>query len=213
MLYFIHPLDDSTKFLGDIYNRTIEAIGCDLVTVYTFENESPEDVLKIISSLPSGANIYFLGHGRADRLYGIMSESNEPFVSPEGMRIFNDKNLFTLACNSTKLLSSSFQYSRIKHSIGFGYLPTSDEEVKAIRNMKNKPVSDADLEEFKRVIVKCVSDSVIFTYKKGRGFYYLSSQIRLMLYKEMNESVLKNKNSSVANLIYQVCYQMSYFSN
>jgi len=211
MLYFIHPIDDSTKFLEQIYINAIEVLGKDSVTVFAFKGD--HKFRNEIEELPENSNIFFLGHGRSDKLYGVMSESDEAFVSSDEMSIFNGQNLFTLACQSSELLKSTFKKTEINHSIGFGYLPTTHEEVLKIRNIRKKNISEADIEQFKSVIVSCVSGSVIEMYSKNESFDYLNSYLRLLLHREMNNSVLDRNESGVANLIYQMCYQMSYFRN
>lgn len=211
MLYFIHPIDDSTEFLEQIYINAINELGNVHVTVFAFKGEN--EFRSEIESLPANSNIFFLGHGKSDRLYGVMSESNEAFVSSDEMSIFNGQNLFTLACQSSELLKSTFKKTEINHSIGFGYLPTTDEEVLKIRNMRNKNISSAEIEQFKSIIVSCVSESVIEMHCKNESFDYLNSYLRLLLHQEMNNSVLDQNESGVANLIYQMCYQMRYFRN
>jgi hypothetical protein len=209
MFNFIHPKDDSTKFLETIYLQVIEAIGSEHVKLFVFEDEN--EYRAEVEALPLYSNIIFLGHGRADRLYGVLAESDDPYIFSAEMNIFDHRNLLALACKSSELLKTTFRNTQVKHSIGFGYLPTTAEEVQKIRNMRTKKTSSDDIENFKTVITKCVSHSLIQMHRKGADFSYLYSYLRLLLNKELNNLVLEGNHTGTANLIYQMLYQMSYF--
>lgn len=212
MIHFIHPIDASTEFLKTIYFDLINVFGSHKVNVYAFTSDEEGEAYKSqITKLPENSSIIFLGHGRSDRLYGVLETSNESYFSPEEMKTFNKKNLFLLACQSCELLKKTFRSTNINHSIGFGHLPTSEEEVQKIKNMRKRGASERDIEIFKKIIVRSVSKSLISTFQNEKDFDYLNSHLRLLLHKEMNKAVLENKLSGVAKLIYQMCYQMSYY--
>ena len=214
MIYFIHPIDESTKFLKLIYTNVINRVGKENVTVFSFENYDDEDIYKDeISKLPENSFVCFLGHGRADKFYGVLEDSNEAYISSGEMTLFNNKNLLALACKSDELLKNTFRYTEIKHAIGFGYLPTSYDEVHKIKNMRNKSITGNDIENFKGVIVSCISESLIETYSKNQSFEYLNSYLRMLLFREVNNCVLERGDTALANLIYQMLFQMRYQIN
>jgi hypothetical protein len=211
MFNFIHPIDESTEFLSQIYITVSDAIGSQNITINAYDDDKhSEDIKQGVLSLPENSNVIFLGHGRSDRLYSILEVSNEALFSTQEMAFFNGKNLLALACQSAELLKSTYPRTKIKNSIGFGYLPTSQAEVLKIRDMKSKGTSDDDIEHFKNIIVSSISTSLINTFKYSQSFYYMNNLLRLILHKEMTNSVLEKNSSGVANLIYQMCYQMNY---
>ena len=137
MLFFIYPKDETTEFLEPIYLNAVKSLGEENISLISFVESSYEENFLFINKLPKDASIIFLGHGRNDRLYGLFDESFTPFVESNKMWVFNDKNLFALACESTHLLTHCFNKTSISHSIGFGHLPTSIEEVDEIKKIKS----------------------------------------------------------------------------
>lgn len=210
MLFFIYPKDETTEFLEPIYLEAKDSVGEDNVTLISFDNRSYQENFEQVKNLPKGSNIIFLGHGRENRLYGLFDESFEPFVESNKMWVFNEKNLFALACKSTHLLTYCFHRTSINHSIGFGHLPTSVEEVDEIKKIKHLKVSDDEIEEFKSIIVEAVSMSIIKFYNEGLCFSQIYNHLRLLLNKKMNDAVLVYKNRNLAELIFQMLADMSY---
>ena len=210
MLYFIYPKDETTKFLEPIYLEVLSVFGEERVTLISFEKNSYKENFDIVKELPSGSNIFFLGHGRDNRLYGLFDESLTPFIESNKMWVFNDQNLFALACKSTHLLTYCFHRTSISHSIGFGNLPTSTEEVDEIKKIKHLDISDEDIEEFKNIIIEVVSLSIIKFYNEELCFSDIYKHLRLLLNKKMNNAVLVSKNRNIAELIFQMLSDMSY---
>jgi hypothetical protein len=210
MLYFIYPKDETTEFLEPIYLEALSVFGEEIVTLISFEENSYEENFELVRALPSSSNIIFLGHGRNNRLYGLFDKSYTPFVESNKMWVFNEQNLFALACKSTHLLTYCFHRTSISHSIGFGNLPTSTDEVDEIKKIKHLQISDDDIEEFKSIIVEVVSLSIIKFYKEGLCFSHIYKHLRLLLNIKMNNAVLINKNRNLAELVFQMLADMSY---
>ena len=213
MLYFIYPKDETTEFLEPIYLEVLNAFGEEIVTLISFEKNSYKENFDLVRELPSGSNIIFIGHGRDNRLYGLFDESFTPFIESNKMWVFNEKNLFALACESTHLLTYCFHRTSISHSIGFGNLPTSTEEVDEIKKIKHLNITDDDIDEFKSIIVEVASLSIIKFYKESLCFSHIYKHLRLLLNKKMNNVVLVSKNRNVAELIFQMLADMSYLRN
>mgnify|MGYP000364058611 CR=1 FL=1 len=210
MLYFIHPVDKTTSFLSDIYSKVISVIGEENVCVFDFNSATCQENFDKIKSLPDDSLIVFLGHGRNDRLYGVEDESDEAFVEVNKMWVFDDKSLFALACHSSQLLQGSHHKTRIKHSIGFGDLPTSSEEIENIRKLRNAGVTDDDIEEFKEVIVDSISLALISCFEGNINYEHLYYHLKLLLYKKTNFLVLECNKRNLADLVYQMYSQMTY---
>ncbi|CAH6795034.1 conserved hypothetical protein [Vibrio chagasii] len=210
MLYFIHPVDDSTDFLDKIYKEIIESIGDENVKIFLFDGKEPEDVFDEIKDIPIESNIFFLGHGRGDRLYGVLEEEYTAFVDIKKMSVFDNRNLFCLSCQSEELLTRTHRDRAILSAIGFGNLPTSQEEVNNIRHIRKRNITNYDVDEFKKIIVECVTKSILNFYKNSENFEYLYSYLRILLHKRMNDVVINESKRGLAELIYQMCDQMIY---
>jgi hypothetical protein len=210
MLFFIYPKDETTEFLEPIYLAAKSSLGEGNVCLISFEKNTYEENFNLVKDLPKDSNIIFLGHGRDNRLYGLYDESYTPFVESNKMWVFDEKNLFALACESTHLLTYCFHRTNISHSIGFDRLPTSIEEVDLIKKIKHLKISDDDIEEFKNIIVETVSLSIIKFYSEKSCFSGIYKHLRLLLNKKMNDAVLVNKNRNLAELIFQMLAGMSY---
>lgn len=211
MYYFIHPIDDSTKFLEQIYIRVAHEIGDANVHVFSFEED--HEHLKEIGELPKNSKIIFLGHGRHDRLYGVLAESDEPYISATQMSIFKGQNLLAIACKSSDLLMNACKTTNIIEAIGFGHLPTSNDEVKKIRSMRKQIITEQDLNDFREVIVDVASKSLITCLKEETNFSKLYYFFRLHLNRAIKIAIMDHGNSGVANLIFQMLSQIDYYHN
>jgi hypothetical protein len=211
MYYFIHPIDDSTRFLEQIYIRVAEEVGDANVHVFAFDED--HKYLKEIGELPKNSNVIFLGHGRHDRFYGVLAESDEPYISATQMSIFEGQNLLAIACKSSELLMNACKTTNISNAIGFGHLPTSNDEVNNNRNMRKRIITEHNLNDFREVIVDVASKSLITCLNEGTDFSKLYFLFRLYLNRAIKIAIMDHGNSGVADLIFQMLSQVNYYHN
>ncbi len=208
MIYIIISIDPSTQFLFEIINN-LKKIDLEFKVLEIHPNEeSYAKTLEEISNFEKKSQIIFLGHGQSNQLYGGESLNLFPkkaFVKLNEMNIFQDQNLFLLACDSASLIKSSFRQSRVIKSIGFGGLPTSLEEVEKDKKLSAEGISEQTIEDFKNEIVNTVFIALALHHK---DFNKLSDYITLLLDQRINNAVLVKKDRNLADLLFKMRYEM-----
>ena len=208
MIYIIISIDPSTQFLFEIINN-LKKSGLEFKVLEIHPNEeSYAKTLEEISSLEKKSKIIFLGHGQSNQLYGGESLNLFPkkaFVKLTEMNIFQEQNLFLLACDSASLIKSSFRQSRVIKSIGFGGLPTSLEEVEKDKKLSAEGISEQTIEDFKNEIVNTVSIALALHHK---DFNRLSDYLTLLIDQRINNAILVKKDRNLADLLFKMRYEM-----
>lgn len=201
----IFPKDPSTLFLKTII-KNLEAKNIEFDLIEVFPNkDSYYSTIDKLKATNDNDLIIFLGHGSPDRIYGGESDDFEKksLVKISEMNIFKDKNLFLLACDSTNLLKSSFNIAKIKKSIGFGPLPTELTELNSTK-FKSLGATEETIEEFKTKITSIISSSLIYFLVNSDklSLLDLKDYIILLINKEINSSILTEKNRPLADLLF-----------
>lgn len=208
MIYIIISIDPSTQFLFEIINN-LKKSGLEFKVLEIHPNEeSYAKTLEEISSFEKKSKIIFLGHGQSNQLYGGESLNLFPkkaFAKLTEMNIFQEQNLFLLACDSASLIKSSFRQSRVIKSIGFGGLPTSLEEVEKDKKLSAEGISEQTIEDFKNEIVNTVSIALALHHK---DFNRLSDYLTLLIDQRINNAILVKKDRNLADLLFKMRYEM-----
>jgi hypothetical protein len=199
LIYFIHPNDDSTEFLSEIYRKLAQIVDPASFQVLRFSTNQQPAILRLIPTLAEDSLIVYMGHGTADKLYGI--HPNE-FVLINSMSIFDTMNLFAIACDSTFLLRNCFSRVNLKKCIGFGKLPTEIEEIDSIKQLRDRVIGEEDIEEFKSCIVQIITKALAITIRNDGDLCLLYSQLRLLTNVAINEAAFEKKNQNLAELLY-----------
>ena len=208
MIYIIISIDPSTQFLFEIINN-LKKNGLEFKVLEIHPNEkSYAKTLEEISKFEKKSQIIFLGHGQSNQLYGGESLNLFPkkaFVKLNEMNIFQEQNLFLLACDSASLIKSSFRQSRVIKSIGFGGLPTSLEEVEKDKKLSAEGISEQTIKDFKNEIVNTVSLALALHHK---DFNRLSDYLTLLIDQRINNAILVKKDRNLADLLFKMRYEM-----
>lgn len=214
MILFIHPEDDSTCFLSNVYNGVKDECGKDSCIVYNIKpnDGSYEECLAAIKECNEDCLIVFMGHGSSEILYGQFDDARDTFIEANRMGIFDDKNLLLLACDSASLLKGCFNRTNIRSSVGFEYLPTDMAELN-VKKLRNIGVTDEMLSEFNNILVKTITQCLVNYTKFGASAEKLYSYIRLHLNKVILESVLESKKRELADLVYVVLSGSTHLSS
>ena len=214
MIYIIISIDPSTTFLTEIVERlTSEKIEMIKIEVQPSKDPYVKE-LEIIKNIPDYSTIIFLGHGQSGILWG--GESSEikkrELVDSREMKIFNNKNLFLLACDSAKLLRGSLLNFKLLKSIGFGGLPTETYEIESSKKLLERGVTHEVLDEFKNAIIETVSDAFIYYLNsKCDDFYKLRDYLSLLINKRINKAVLEDNNRKLADLLFEMRNEMAIY--
>lgn len=212
MNHIIISIDPSTQFLFRIIESFRAAsVSFNLIEVHPNE-DSYRETLEIISRIEDRSTIIFLGHGTDERLYGGEFPIDFPrreLIVKEQMKLFHNQFLFLLACNSSGLIKKSFRIAKTYKSIGFGALPTSKEEVQDDRKLAHQGITEETIELFKSAIVETVSVALVKYFKNSdMDFVGLSDFLQLLIDKRINNAILKEKNRSLADLLYKMRDEM-----
>jgi len=211
VIQIIIAIDPSTHFLYKIIDN-IKGRGVDIkLTEIHPTEESYANCVEEISHFEKGTPVVFLGHGQSDQLYGgenLDSFPKRPIIKLNKMNIFKGQYLFLLACDSAKLIKSSFRLSKVVKSIGFGGLPTSMEEVEKDKKLSTDGISEQTIDDFKSEIVDTVSNALSFYYK---DFNRLSDYLKLLIDQRINNAVLRKKDRNLADLLFKMRNEMVFY--
>lgn len=212
MVYFIYPKDNSTEFLSEIIYKFKQAFGdgSHVVIEVLSEVDSYDATIQRIKELPAASQLVFLGHGHSEKLYGVYEVSEIALVDANNMTVFDDKDLFALACNSAELFKKSYSRSSIRTSIGFGDLPTDTAEIEKKKYIKSG-VNEETLERFKKVIVDSVSKAIIEMVSSNKDMGFLYTYLQLLLNKAMVDCIFTSKDRALADLIFLMNEESVFF--
>lgn len=212
MLYFIYPADDTTKFLLEIPKIITKRFGkeCLNIIIISPTEDSYSSCLQEITKIPEKSIIIFMGHGQDDKLWGAESEDFEkkPLILKNQTKIFANKHLLCLSCNSNEFLKGTFSYSKIISSIGFGSLPTSITEVENSKRLKEMGVNEEVISKYTKILIDLISVSLCNMLEKDQSFAELSLSILLRLNKKISEVVLEDKKSSNNRILSDLLFYM-----
>lgn len=127
------------------------------------------------------------------------------------MSAFKGKHLFWLTCQSIQLIKSSARNSQYSSAIGFGAFPTDIKEIEAHRKLKSYTVSQRQIDEYKRFLVRLASNSIVYALKNGYSVETLFFRMRLLINREINSAILSSRNSTFADLLHFMKLDTDYF--
>lgn len=212
MIYFIYPSDETTKFLLEIPNKISARFGHQSVQNITVlpNDESYSNCLDEIAKIPSNSVVIFMGHGQEDKLWGAESDGfvKKPFILKNQAKVFSNKHLLCLSCNSNDYIKGTFSFSKIISSIGFGSLPTDMTEVENSKKLKELGINDNVINKYKEILVELVSESLCDMLEKTLTFAELSNILTLRLNKKISEVVLKDKHNADMKILSDLLFQM-----
>lgn len=211
MIHIIIAVDPSTRFLFGIIDKLkLNKVEIDVTEIHP-TNESYLEAFDKLKKLEKESVILFLGHGTDEKLYGGESIGVFPrkeFIKLNEMSIFNRQYLFALSCNSAGLLRKSHKYSILNKSIGFGSLPTSNEEVLADKLLRTQGVTEATIEEFRSDIVSTISQAFCLYHM---DFNKLLDYLKLIIDKKINNAILIKRDRNLADMLYKMRQEMIVF--
>ena len=151
----IYPQDLTTDFLRPLCDHICATF--DAVEV-GYDTSGDDDPLELIYNEIGDAKIvFFLGHGMSTCLYASTLDNVELF-NKDTISLLEGKCLFLLACDSGQFIT---KYN-IANAIGFGFLPTSEEDVtnRKLHNMDISNTGILDVEYYNKALVQCLMDTL-----------------------------------------------------
>lgn len=212
MIYIIYPIDETTEFLLEIPRRIVEKHGEKSIEVIKMlpSEESYKEVFQAIEKIPSGSVVIFMGHGQEDKLWGAENESfiKQSFVSKSQSKVFSEKFIFLLSCNSNDFIKGTFRFSKAISSIGFGNLPTEKSEIENSKRLKEQGVNEETINKFKESIIELVSDSFCHMIHNKLTFSQLGNSFLLRLNKKISQVILDDTKSKDNRILADLLFQM-----
>ena len=197
----IYPQDATTDFLRPLCDHICATF--DAVEV-GYDTSGDDDPLEVIySEIKDAQTIFFLGHGMSTCLYASILDNVELF-NKDNIHLLEGKRLFLLACNSNQFI---YKF-KLTDSIGFGFLPTSKEDIERTRQYHKLDISMTgilDVECFKTALVQCLCNTL--SEETKYDFYLFRER---MLFNTCGEIVdcLTNKKSTNYRIVADELYYM-----
>lgn len=179
----IYPQDATTEFLNPLCDHICRTFGAIKVGYDTLSDDDPIEY--IYNEIKDAQILFFLGHGMSTCLYASILDNVELF-NKDNINLLKNKRLFLLACNSNQFIENF----DLTNTIGFGYLPTSEDDVKQRGRYHKLDISNTgylDVKCFDNALVQCLINTLSkdtindFHLFKERLFFYLSKEIVICL--------------------------------
>ena len=152
----IYPEDFTTAFLRPLYEHictTFDAIG---VGYDTYGDDDPLEF--IFNELNDAQTIFFLGHGMSTCLYASIID-NVQLINKDTIALLRGKRLFLLACNADQFIKNY----KLTDAIGFGFLPTSLDDVRDRRKLHDLWIKDLeknDVDTYNSALVSAIINTL-----------------------------------------------------
>ncbi len=233
----VHPYDKSTTFLNRIKNHIKENFPEHLHYFSVKPNEaSHQQCLKIIQKFSNDGLIFFMGHGKSNCLYGARGdyygtlknvdlEAQEPekyyyqdnYINERNIKIFDKKKVIALACNSNAQLGKKSIENGAKVFMGFGNLPTSNEELEE-QGEENKPGVSLNkiTQALKTEINYIIKRSIEIGVQKKYTFSELVELIYFITNQKISYYLVDQKKSErklIANYLYSFKKEIKLYGN
>lgn len=174
----IYPEDATTVFLRPLCDHICATFNAVKVGYDTACDDDPLEV--IYNEIKDAQTIFFLGHGMSTCLYASILDNVELF-NTNNVSLLEGKRKFLLACDSDQFITKF----KIADAIGFGFLPTSEDDVKnrKLHKMDISRTSIFDVEYFNNALVRCLTNTLSnatmedFHLFKERMIFYTSKEI------------------------------------
>ena len=185
----IYPQEATTDFLRPLCDHICATF--DAVEV-GYDTSGDDDPLEVVyNEIKDAQTIFFLGHGMSTCLYASILDNVELFHK-DNISMLEGKRLFLLACNSNQFIDKF----KLTDSIGFGFLPTSEEDIERTKQYHKIDISTTsilDVDCFKTALVQCLINTL--SEKSMNDFHLLKEQMLFYTSKEIVEC-LTNKQST-----------------
>lgn len=185
-LLIVHALDETTKFLLPFKNEFLE-----FYWEIKANHSNIQDTLNKISQKPKNSVIVFLGHGHSNGLYAPNDRDNIIINKDIGNKLFINKNVLLLSCNSNQFIEKLKTY---KHIIGFGNILSSMKEVNIEADFTGniRDIDDKDIEWFNNTYILSIIKSLKHLLKGQIEFSEVAKYIEFYINKEINR-ILRDK--------------------
>lgn len=183
----IFPHDFTTDFLRPLCDHICTTF--DAIEV-GYDTSGDDDPLELIyNTIEHADTIFFLGHGKSTCLYASIIDNVELFNN-DNISLLVGKRLFLLACNSNQFLGNY----KLTDAIGFGFLPTSEEDVERIKRYHEIDISGTgilDIDCFNNALVQALINTV--SKETMEDYHLLKERLHFNISKEIADCLVNHK--------------------
>lgn len=197
----IYPQDATTDFLRPLCDHICTTF--DAVEV-GYDTSGDDDPLEVIySKIKDAQTVFFLGHGMSTCLYASILDNVELFHK-DNISMLEGKRLFLLACNSNQFIDKF----KLIDSIGFGFLPTSKEDIERTKQYHKIDISITsilDVDCFKSALVQCLINTL--SEETMNDFHLFKERLLFNTSKEIVDCLINKQSTNyrvVADELYYI---------
>lgn len=197
----IYPEDITTNFLRPLCDYICSTFGAEEVGFDTSGDNDPHEL--IYDAIKSAQTIFFLGHGRSDCLYASIID-NDKLIDENNVSLLEGKQLILLACNSDQFIHNY----HLSNAIGFGFLPTSIDDIKRVRHLHALDISNmtkVDVDNFNVSLVRCLISTLSIETIDDLNLFF--ERFKLNVSREIVNCLINKSTSgftTVADELYYV---------
>ncbi len=197
----IFPQDATTVFLKPLCDHICATFNATEIGFDTSGDDDPHE--DIYNGIIGADTIFFLGHGRSDCLYASIID-NDKLIDDNNISLLEGKQLFLLSCNSSQFIT----HYKLTNAIGFGFLPTSKDDVDRTRRYHSLDISSttiSDVDYFKEAVVNCIIDALSIDTMHDFSLFF--ERLKLNACKEVVDCLIHAKTPNyriVADELYHL---------
>lgn len=221
MVFIIHSLDETTKFLSAI-PEFLKTQGLTTFEYYILSQQTgnAEEITRQLLETTDQALVVFLGHGASYCIYLPVTpnQPKTPLIDKDNFHVLSNKGFISLSCRSAEFIQQN--YSVGSTMLGFDDLPTHWEDVWAQREVDSTAyfgITDNVLEYYRGILVDIFKQSLVDTLlpsQKNFSFFYF--RLRLYINKfiaRVNLEKISDNPILLANLLFDLKQGIRLFGN
>ncbi|MEE0911436.1 MAG: hypothetical protein U0L67_03190 [Paludibacteraceae bacterium] len=200
----IYPEDETTAFLQPLYVHI-----CDTISAVGIHNDTTDEdgsLDNIYDEIKDAECVIFLGHGTSSILYG--SRYDNVVFESNNHNLLDGKRLLLLSCNSNQFIK---KYEK-NDSIGFGFLPTSLDDVRLTRTLHNvniENIEKIDVDAYNMALVQSLINTI--SLNTMFDFHLFKERLKFNISREIVSCLIKRDVPNyriVADMLYYVYKDM-----
>lgn len=201
----IYPQDTTTDFLRPLCDHICATFEAKEVGYDTSGDYDPMEIF--FNEIKDAETIFFLGHGKSTCLYASILDNAELF-NKNNISLLEGKRLFLLACNSDQFIDKF----KLTNAVGFGFLPTSEEDVSNRKNYHKMDISNTnvlDIDSFNSGLVDCLINTL--SQDTLRDFHLFKERMNLNISAEIVDRLVNKTTTNyriVADELYYIYKDM-----
>ena len=177
--------DCTTAFLRPLCEHICSTFNAKKIGYDTSGDDDPLEL--IYQELRDAQTVFFLGHGMSTCLYASILDNVE-LINNDNIDLLKGKRLFLLSCNSDQFIRNF----KLKNAVGFGFLPTSLDDVRTTSKFHNIHIGNLDKKDvdyYNTSIVNALKNTIC--PQTLTDTHLFEKQLRFNVSREIVQCLLK----------------------